>query len=762
MIWDNTLYLFVVILGFTSLIGPLVTFLKEPKNKAYFFLGILGIIAGPVWAFSTVSFLLTDTLSTAKLWADIIYLASISIGLFHYIFSTYYLRRKKINLLFALFVVGGFIFLLYEIFFTNNFIERIVLEGDNYIVVGKAYLVWMAWLTIVFAINVYKTLKGYKELSFIEKEQQKYLIIGNVLTVVGSFPANIIAPYFGVYEYIWFGPVVFSIANLIISYGLTQTRFQRLGIVIRGLLRSLSLYIIPSVIFVVSLEFLFPLIEQLEIPKLLFYIIAFLLALIFKIIVDAVANIFLSEKQILRNKGEGFIKLLNFEQELSDICNKTLDYICQNTSANKAQIYLYDSINTKSYRFTHGDWKIENLNKIFAEIPVYWNKETSTAGRLKSLSRSELEYLSNKDALEYREYSNLLYLLELSKIQIVYPIVSGSELIGVLFIQDLPNNQMYKIDELDLWDRIYSQFHISVNKALLYKQLQSFNQTLQSKVDYQTAELQVKIQELQEARRKENDMIDIMGHELRTPATIVKLNAQLLEKFTGDIQSDPEAYKRYVDRIKMAVENEIRLINTLLSSAKLEGDKIVIDPEEVDIRSEVDMAIHGHERDAREKNLPIINNMQLGTPCVYADKARVVEILNNLIGNAVKYTERGSVTIENRYDDNWVEVSVVDTGNGISAEELPKLGQKFFRAGNYIDSNMKVGDKIDIVRPGGTGLGLFVTFNLIRKMGGAIRVESEVGKGSKFIFVLPRYKAQAIHDHNGESKNMFEKLGLRR
>ena len=762
MIWNNTLYLFVVVLGFTSLIGPLVTFLKEPRNKAYFFLGILGIIAGPVWAFSTVSFLLTDTVSTAHFWAEIIYLSSILIGLFHYIFSTYYLRRKKINLLFALFVGGGFLFLLYQIFFTSNFIGEIVLEGNNSIVVGNVYLVWIVWLTIVFAVNVYKTLRGYKELSFIEKEQQKYLIIGNVLTVVGSFPANIIAPYFGIYEYIWFGPVVFSIANLIISYGLTQTRFQRFGTVIRGILRSLSLYIIPSIVFVVSLEFIFPLIEQLQIPKFLFYMAAFLLALIFKIIVDLVANIFLSEKQILRNKGEGFIKLLNFEQELSDICSKTLNYICQNTSANKAQIYLYDSVNTKSYCFTNGDWKIENLDKIFAEIPVYWNKKTTAEGKFEALSRSELEYLSNKDAVEYREYSNLLYLLELSKIQIAYPIVSGNELIGVLFIQDLANNQMYKIDELDLWDRIYSQFHISVNKALLYQQLQSLNSTLQQKVDIQTKELQIKIQQLQEARKKENDMIDIMGHELRTPATIVKLNAQLLEKFAGDIDSDPEAYKRYVNRIKMAVDNEIKLINTLLSSAKLEGNKIVIDPEEVDIKEEVEMAIHGNEKDANEKNLPIINNMKLDTPNVYADKARVVEILNNLINNAVKYTESGSVTIEDRYDDNWVEVSIIDTGNGISAEDLKKLGQKFYRAGNYIDSNVKVGDKMEIVRPGGTGLGLYVTFNLIRKMGGDVRVESEVGKGSKFIFVLPRYKAQAIHDHDGESNNMFEKLGLKK
>jgi signal transduction histidine kinase len=256
-------------------------------------------------------------------------------------------------------------------------------------------------------------------------------------------------------------------------------------------------------------------------------------------------------------------------------------------------------------------------------------------------------------------------------------------------------------------------------------------------------------------------MIDIMGHELRTPATIVKLNAQLLDKFTGDIDSDPEAYKRYVDRIKMAVENEIKLINTLLSSAKLEGNKIVINPEEIDIKSEIEMAIHGNEKDAKEKNLPIINNTDSDTPSVYADKARVVEILNNLLSNAVKYTEKGSVTIESSYDVNFVEIAFIDTGKGISAEDIPNLGKKFYRTGNYIDSSKD--DPVDIVRPGGTGLGLFVTFNLIRKMGGDIKVESEVGKGSRFVFTLPRYKGQQnAFGNDAKSNNMFERLGLKK
>lgn len=759
---SNTLYLyvFVVLLGFSSLVGPLITFIREPKNKAYAFLGILGIIAGPVWAISCVAFLMAETLSVAHFWAEIIYLASILIGLFHFLFSTYYLSKKKPSIWLTLFVIVGFSFLFYEIFYTDNFIGKIILDGNNYIEVGRVYLFWILWLTIVFSRNIIITLQSYKKLSFIEKEQQKYLIIGNVLTTIGSFPANIIAPYFGIYEYIWFGPVVFAVANLIISYGLTQIRFQRVEKIIRGALRVISIYILPSILVVLLVQVLSPVVRGWLSSPFVFYFVIFLLALLLKLTERFVSDIFLSEKQILRNKREGFVGLLNFEQKLENICDKTLGYICSNTSALNVQIFLYDTINMRSYGFKKGEWDIKNISKLFVELPLFWNSWTMDGGRIKPLLRSELEYLKGKDNLQYREFSGLLYLLEISKIQIVYPIISGKDLVGVLLIKDLPNAQMYMVDELDLLDSIYAQFHVSVNKALLYNQLQSFNQTLQQKVDLQTKELQVKILELQEARQKETDMIDIMGHELRTPATIVKLNAQLLDKFDKEIDSDPQAYKRYVDRIKIAVENEIKLINTLLSSAKLEGDKIVIEPEEINIREEIEMAIHGNEREAKDKNLPIINNVDQNTPNVFADKARVVEVLNNLVSNGVKYTDTGSVTVSSTYNEAEVEITVADTGKGISKEDLPKLGQKFYRVSNYTESSDS--GRVDIVRPGGTGLGLFVTFNLIRKMGGDVRVESELGKGSKFIFTLPRYNGQKDGFHKTQSNDMFEKLGLKK
>jgi signal transduction histidine kinase len=234
--------------------------------------------------------------------------------------------------------------------------------------------------------------------------------------------------------------------------------------------------------------------------------------------------------------------------------------------------------------------------------------------------------------------------MEKEDFELVLPLNRKVQLNGVVLLGKKGDNLPYTVEEIQFLESLIINSSMAFGRSILYQQVENLNKSLQQKVQEQTSELQEKVLLLEEARRKEADMIDIMGHELRTPATVVKLNADLLSNFSNKVFDDRETFDKYVSRIKEAVETEIKLINTLLSSAKLEGDKIEINMERVDIYKEVDMALHGEERHAQEKGLEIINNVSKETPPVYADHARVVEVLNNLISNAVKYTEKGSIT----------------------------------------------------------------------------------------------------------------------
>ncbi len=348
-----------------------------------------------------------------------------------------------------------------------------------------------------------------------------------------------------------------------------------------------------------------------------------------------------------------------------------------------------------------------------------------------------------------KKRETILSFMRKNQIEIIFSLKEYEKFDGAILIGQNNNNSVYTVGDIDFLDSIVQNTQISLVRAFLYLELQNFSKTLQQKVNEQTEELQIKVKQLEEARKKEADMIDIMGHELRTPATVVKLNIGLLKKY---LESNPPEFKKYIERISKAVDTEIGLINTLLTSAKLEGNKIEIKHEKVDVKDEVNMSIHGHEEDLKE-NVKILSSIQEDLPFGYGDRVRVSEVLNNLISNAVKYTEKGEILVSAKSNDKNLIISIKDTGKGISKEDLVKLGEKFYRVDNYLES--------DIVRPGGTGLGLYITFGLAKLMGGSIHVESDLGVGSKFTFVLPRYTNQQI-DQSVDSVDRFAKLGLKK
>jgi hypothetical protein len=147
---------------------------------------------------------------------------------------------------------------------------------------------------------------------------------------------------------------------------------------------------------------------------------------------------------------------------------------------------------------------------------------------------------------------------------------------------------------------------------------------------------------------------------------------------------------------------------------------------------------------ARERNLKLKfeNPNNYKEVYVYADTVRTHEVIDNYVSNALKYTMKGGVTVridENAEDGNMVKISVSDTGIGIPKEDIDKLGRKFFRARQFIEENQEHDTDIKV---SGTGLGLYVSFELVKLMGGKNEVKSEVGKGSTFSVYLPKYKGQ--------------------
>src|SRR5260221_1262318 len=187
------------------------------------------------------------------------------------------------------------------------------------------------------------------------------------------------------------------------------------------------------------------------------------------------------------------------------------------------------------------------------------------------------------------------------------------------------------------------------------------------------------------------------------------------------------------------MNREKKILETVLSSTRIENDRLQTVFTKVDCIDVVKDTLAANSEDAKHKNLDLKTEISKESLFAWAGRDQAKEILDNLVSNAVKYKQKGSIVIKLEDANDFVEFSVTDTGEGIPADEIPNLGKKFHRINMYVPSTDK---EHQTIRPGGTGIGLYVVFGLVKIMNGRIEVKSKIGEGSTFIVYLPKYTNQ--------------------
>lgn len=243
-----------------------------------------------------------------------------------------------------------------------------------------------------------------------------------------------------------------------------------------------------------------------------------------------------------------------------------------------------------------------------------------------------------------------------------------------------------------------------------------------------------------------NEFITIVAHHLRTPLTELRWSLDVLLNQAVK----PEERKKYLQRNLDVVEQSIHLVGNLLNAVRIEERRFGFEFEQLDITPLIERAISNFSYFAQSQKVSI-NFLPPSKPRpVFADSDGVMIVLNNLLSNALTYTlPGGEVTIFVVMDPTgrFLEVSIQDTGIGISNEELGRIFSQFFRAANA-----------KRLQPNGTGLGLYIARNIIERHGGIIRIASELGRGSTFTFTLPTLK-EDLPAPNVNFEKFFEDLG---
>ena len=237
-----------------------------------------------------------------------------------------------------------------------------------------------------------------------------------------------------------------------------------------------------------------------------------------------------------------------------------------------------------------------------------------------------------------------------------------------------------------------------------------------------------------------NEFISVVSHELRTPIAIAEgniSNAQFIVDKGGDMTKVKQALHETHEQVLFLAA----MINDLSTLSRAERGKLIADIEAINIPRLIEELTASYLPKAQKKKLQLHTMVDPSLELLYSSKLYVREILQNLITNAIKYTEKGSVTIQAKPTANGVEFTVTDTGIGISHADKEKIFDKFFRSEDYRTRQHS-----------GTGLGLYVTMKLARIIHADVDVISKLNKGSTFSAVMPNLQdAHASKQHHAHA-----------
>ncbi|MEO7264383.1 MAG: GAF domain-containing protein [Ferruginibacter sp.] len=308
------------------------------------------------------------------------------------------------------------------------------------------------------------------------------------------------------------------------------------------------------------------------------------------------------------------------------------------------------------------------------------------------------------------------------------PIPVGEENIGVLSVQSTEHENSFNENDLRLLTTIASSVGVALSNAQLFEDV---------KMAKQEAEIASKL--ASKANEAKSAFLSTVSHELRTPLTSVLGFAKIIQKRLNEKifplvdKSDSKtgkAINQVSENLHVVIsegERLTHLINDVLDLAKIEAGKMEWNQESVSMANVAERAIAATTSLFDQKSLKFVNQIDTKLPDIIGDGDKLIQVMINLISNAVKFSDQGTITCKVSQQKDEIIASISDTGIGISPEDYAAVFEQFKQVG---------GDTLTD-KPKGTGLGLPICKEIVEHHGGRIWVESKVGKGSTFSFALP-------------------------
>ncbi len=289
--------------------------------------------------------------------------------------------------------------------------------------------------------------------------------------------------------------------------------------------------------------------------------------------------------------------------------------------------------------------------------------------------------------------------------RLIAPLIRGDDVVGILVVRRKTPGA-FPQTTVDLMKTFAAQSALAIQNARLFH------------------EIEEKGRELEVASRHKSQFLANMSHELRTPLNaILGYTELIIDSIYGD---PPEKMREVLERVQTNGRHLLGLINDVLDLSKIEAGQLTLSLADYSLASLVQGVFAAVEPLAAQKNLSLRTKIAPSLPEGRGDERRLSQVLLNLVGNAIKFTDKGEVAIEASLSDGSFRVAVRDSGPGIAAADQVKIFEEFQQVDNTLTK-----------QKGGTGLGLAISKRIVEMHGGGISVESQLGKGSTFTIKLP-------------------------
>ncbi len=700
----NCLVAFVVIL--VQAFAVLIKGKDTPIAKIWFLGSVLvAMLSWGLWGMIT-----SDSYSQAIFYRYILNVGVIFSPIFFFKFITILLEidREK-DRQFRIFSIVG-IFLLISGFFP--FFRKSLYELDHgfnfWNDLSILYILCFVFLVFLFSYSLLLALKRYKDVSGVVKNQIRYIVPFTALGLLGAITS--FWPF--LIDFFPFGNLLWALTTVVVAFALLKYPLPS-G---RKVIFTVYVYLFIAVFIFLSFHFTsflnegylggFYTNEALMVGAFLALVFSLLLLPFLRYVQETADILFFQGKnpyKVIESLSLKFNNTLRLKPLL-----KTINKEFQETiRAEKVGVVVFDPDDEKNVR----------QESSFPDLNIKRGSPITNIRKLKVLGN-----IKEKD-------KSLKAQMDKYGIKIVTPLFFKGSLLGLVLLGSKHPDQGYTEEDLDFVNAIVPQMAIAIHNAFIYEKIENLNKNLEAKIEEKTADIKEKNRRLEKMLATQSEFLDIAGHQLRTPVSVIKGMLSMVDE--GKISQ-----KKKEEFMQSILQNAFKLeeiVETMLTASEVDSGNFGFDLEPVQLKPLLRDVYEKQKGSAKEKKL----KFKMDIPNKYilpvlSNRRYLKHVLEKLVNNAFQYTKKGEVVVKVRPGKNKVDIDVSDTGIGVPKKEIPNLFEKFNRAKNATD-----------VYGNGSGLGLFVVKKIIdaHTQDASIYVkESKLNKGTTFTLSLPTVK----------------------